>query len=121
MTGLPTVSSRQAIAAFGKAGFIALPKKRGKGSHTVMKKAGHRYRLTIPKAKDLAEGTLRGLIRSSGLTVEQFVDYLGCSAPADPDVQRDRRGVAERERPPAFRKLGAFYACTRRVSRSGAA
>lgn len=76
MTDLPSVSWRQAIAAFGKAGFEVVP-KRGKGSHTVMKKRGHRFRLTIPHHRDLKEGTLRALIKASGWTVEQFVDHVG--------------------------------------------
>jgi predicted RNA binding protein YcfA (HicA-like mRNA interferase family) len=43
------------------------------GSHLVMNKAGSRANLSIPQHKELATGTLRSLIRASGLTVDEFL------------------------------------------------
>ena len=75
MSELPTVSGREAIAAFEKAGFVVA---RTSASHHVMKKEGHTLLLTVPVHgnKALKPGTLRSLIRASGLTKEQFCAYL---------------------------------------------
>lgn len=43
------------------------------GSHVVMSKEGIRVNLSIPQHKELSVGTLRALIRNSGLTVEDFL------------------------------------------------
>jgi predicted RNA binding protein YcfA (HicA-like mRNA interferase family) len=71
MSKLPTVSGHQAISAFMKAGFSVA---RISASHHIMIRAGHPFVLTVPvhSNRDLKPGTLRGLIRKSGLTVEQF-------------------------------------------------
>jgi len=58
---------------FEKAGWI---KDRQSGSHISLKKTGERVVLTVPNHKELAPGTLRRLIRDSGLTVESFTDLL---------------------------------------------
>ena len=43
------------------------------GSHVILRKSEppHR-RLTVPNHKQLAKGTLRGLIREAGISVEEF-------------------------------------------------
>jgi len=71
MSKLPAVTARQAIKAFGRAGFVHC---RVKGAHHVLKKQGHPYLLTVPDhgGRALRAGTLRQLIRGAGLTVEQF-------------------------------------------------
>lgn len=76
MSSLPRVTGSQAIAAFERAGFVV---DRICGSHHIMKKDGHRNALSVPVhgSKDLKGGTLRGLIRASGLTVDEFVEKLG--------------------------------------------
>jgi predicted RNA binding protein YcfA (HicA-like mRNA interferase family) len=75
MSELPTVSGKQALSAFLKAGFTIA---RTSASHHVLKKNGHRFNLSVPihSNRDLKVGTLRGLIRASGLTVDQFKSYL---------------------------------------------
>jgi predicted RNA binding protein YcfA (HicA-like mRNA interferase family) len=75
MPKLPCVTAGQVLKAFEKAGFSI---DRTTGSHHIMKKAGHRYNLSVPKhgSDNLATGTLRSLIRDSGLTVEQFTANL---------------------------------------------
>jgi len=74
MTRLPVVSARDAIAAFEKCGY---EKDHQTGSHIVLRNTEppHR-RLTIPNHKELAKGTLRSLIRQSGLTVDEFAQLL---------------------------------------------
>jgi predicted RNA binding protein YcfA (HicA-like mRNA interferase family) len=70
---LGNVSGRQAVKAFEKAGWLA----RGQaGSHLLMTKEGIRANLTVPLHSELAPGTLRALIRISGLTVDEFLELL---------------------------------------------
>ncbi len=46
------------------------------GSHLVMTKVGVRANLSIPQHRELSVGTLRSLIRSAGLTVDDFMELL---------------------------------------------
>jgi hypothetical protein len=39
-----------------------------------MLKAGHNASLSIPLHRELAPGTLRALIRTAGMTVEEFIN-----------------------------------------------
>jgi hypothetical protein len=41
-----------------------------------MTKPGVRVNLSIPQHRELSVGTLRALIRNSGLTVEEFLELL---------------------------------------------
>jgi predicted RNA binding protein YcfA (HicA-like mRNA interferase family) len=45
---------------------------RQRGSHMILVREGFPI-LTIPRHNELATGTLRGLIRQSGITVEEFL------------------------------------------------
>jgi predicted RNA binding protein YcfA (HicA-like mRNA interferase family) len=73
MGKLNNISGKEAAKAFGKAGWLA----RGQaGSHLVLTKTGVRANLTVPLHHELAPGTLRGLIRDSGLTVDEFLNLL---------------------------------------------
>ena len=73
MAELPVVSGAEAVRAFERAGWR---RDRQRGSHVVMLKHGHLASLSIPMHRELAPGTLRSLIRSAGLTVEEFVRLL---------------------------------------------
>jgi predicted RNA binding protein YcfA (HicA-like mRNA interferase family) len=73
VTSLPVVSGKRAIAAFEGDGWVVA---RQESSHVTMKKTGCRFLLTVPLARELDAGTLRRLIRDSGLSVEQFRDLL---------------------------------------------
>lgn len=74
MAKLPTVSGSEAVRAFGRAGYDT---DHHTGSHVILRHRDppHR-RLSVPNHKELAKGTLRALIRESGLTVQQFVELL---------------------------------------------
>jgi predicted RNA binding protein YcfA (HicA-like mRNA interferase family) len=73
MGKLSNISGKEAAKAFGKAGWLA----RGQaGSHLILTKAGIRANLTVPLHSELAPGTLRALIRDSGLSVEEFLNLL---------------------------------------------
>lgn len=73
MGKLGNISGKDAAKAFQKAGWLA----RGQvGSHLVLTKSGIRANLTVPLHSELAPGTLRALIRVSGLTVDEFLELL---------------------------------------------
>jgi predicted RNA binding protein YcfA (HicA-like mRNA interferase family) len=73
MSHLPVCSGSAAIRAFEKAGWL---RDRQKGSHVTMIKPGSLFVLTIPLHGQLGPGLLRSLIRSSGLTVDEFKAFL---------------------------------------------
>ena len=74
---LPSLSSRQVIAALKNAGFVDAP-RRGKGSHHALVLRADQPRLVIvPDRKDIPIGTLRAIIRQAGMTPEEFVQHLG--------------------------------------------
>ena len=72
---LPSLSARQATRAFERARFAVVP-SRGKGSHMAMARDDWPAILIIPVHGDLPRGTLRALIRQSGMTVKQFLELL---------------------------------------------
>jgi predicted RNA binding protein YcfA (HicA-like mRNA interferase family) len=45
-------------------------------SHIIMTKEGETATLSVPAHKPVAKGTLRSLLRSASLTVEEFVEAL---------------------------------------------
>ncbi|HGY55634.1 MAG TPA: addiction module toxin, HicA family [Caldithrix abyssi] len=74
MSSIPLISGRQAIAALSKVGYKI---DRQKGSHIILRQISHPHRrIVIPDHKELAKGTLRKIIRQSGLTVEEFKRLL---------------------------------------------
>lgn len=74
MGSLPVVSGAAAVAALGRAGFAH---RCTKGSHAVLYRSTEpQAMVVIPLHKELDRGTLRAIIRQSGLTVEQFVALL---------------------------------------------
>lgn len=74
MSRLPTVSGQDAVRAFAKVGYAV---DHQTGSHIILRQQGppHR-RLTVPDHRELAQGTLRALIRQAGLTVDTFSELL---------------------------------------------
>jgi predicted RNA binding protein YcfA (HicA-like mRNA interferase family) len=74
MPALPALSGREVVKALSKDGWQML---RQRGSHMIMVKEGHMATLSVPDHREVAKGTLRSLIRSSGLTVEEFLALAG--------------------------------------------
>lgn len=74
MSKLPIISGFKAVKALSKIGYKI---DHQTGSHMILRheEPPHR-RLTIPNHKELAKGTLRAIIRQSGLTVEEFLELL---------------------------------------------
>ena len=74
MASLPTLSGREVVKVFAKDGWQMA---RQRGSHMILVKTGHIATLSAPDHREVAKGTLRSLIRSSGLTVEVFASLAG--------------------------------------------
>jgi predicted RNA binding protein YcfA (HicA-like mRNA interferase family) len=70
MSVLPRLSGRDVARAFTRDGWQMV---RQRGSHMILVKDGHMATLSVPDHREVAKGTLRSLIRSSGLTVDNFV------------------------------------------------
>ena len=68
---LPVLSGRQVVRVFERFGWQVV---RQASSHIVMTKPGEIVTLSVPDHKEVARGTLRGLIRSANLTVGQFLE-----------------------------------------------
>jgi predicted RNA binding protein YcfA (HicA-like mRNA interferase family) len=73
MGTLANISGKEAVKAFAKAGWNTEGQV---GSHLVMTKPGQRANLSIPQHKELSVGTLRSLIQSSGMSVDDFLKLL---------------------------------------------
>lgn len=74
MPALPKLSGRKAVKAFASDGWRMV---RQRGSHMVLVREGSMVTLSVPDHKELAKGTLRSLIRSSGMTADGFLGLLG--------------------------------------------
>lgn len=66
---LSNISGKEAVKIFGKFGYKL---DHQTGSHMILYHDS-RPTLSIPNHKELAPGLLRGQIRKSGLTVEEFL------------------------------------------------
>ncbi|MCP5109701.1 MAG: type II toxin-antitoxin system HicA family toxin [bacterium] len=66
-------SGAEAVRAFERTGWR---RDRQRGSHLILIKPGHPASLSVPQHRELAPGTLRALIRSAAMTVEEFLQLL---------------------------------------------
>jgi predicted RNA binding protein YcfA (HicA-like mRNA interferase family) len=73
MPRLPVLSGLEADAVLEKFGWRVA---RRQSSHIVLVKEGHLATLSVPDHKEVARGTLRSLIRSGNLTVDEFLRKL---------------------------------------------
>jgi predicted RNA binding protein YcfA (HicA-like mRNA interferase family) len=72
MAKLPSVGYRKVVKAFRSFGWEVVRHE----SHIIMTREGSTATLSVPAHNPVAKGTLRSLVRSAGLTVEEFVDAL---------------------------------------------
>jgi predicted RNA binding protein YcfA (HicA-like mRNA interferase family) len=73
MSRLPQVSGQQCVRALQRAGFLFT---RQEGSHVILRRREPFPQLVVPDHKELDRGTLRAIIRQSGLTVDEFTQLL---------------------------------------------
>lgn len=69
MSNLPVISGEECLKLLMKIGYRFL---RQKGSHIVVRKDEPFSQIVIPNHKVLDRGTFRGIIKQSGLSVEEF-------------------------------------------------
>ena len=74
MSVVPRISGKELCKALAKIGFEI---DHQTGSHIILRNIHPPYRrLTVPNHKELAKGTLRKIIRESGLSVEELRSLL---------------------------------------------
>lgn len=66
-----SLKGRELIRILESAGFSVV---RTNGSHSIMQRIGQMGTVSVPvhAGKDIKPGTLRGIIRSAGMTTEEF-------------------------------------------------
>ncbi|MEH2174459.1 type II toxin-antitoxin system HicA family toxin [Nostoc sp.] len=70
---LPVLSGREVVCVFESFGWEVA---RQSGSHIILVKEGELATLSVPEHREVAKGTLRSLIRTAGLTVNEFVSAI---------------------------------------------
>jgi predicted RNA binding protein YcfA (HicA-like mRNA interferase family) len=75
MPKLQRVSGQEAIRALERLGFVQI---RQQGSHVVLKKKTPEGEVgcVVPLHRELAIGTLRGILRQARVTPEEFMEHL---------------------------------------------
>lgn len=71
MPKLPRVSGAQAVRALERLGFTVA---RQRGSHIVMRRGSSGC--VVPNHRELKTGTLGGVLKQAGVSVEDFIDAL---------------------------------------------
>lgn len=71
---LPVISGIELVKALSKKGFRI---DHQTGSHMILRKEIEPFtRLTVPRHHEVAKGTLRAILRQSGLTVEELFELI---------------------------------------------
>jgi predicted RNA binding protein YcfA (HicA-like mRNA interferase family) len=70
---LPVVSSREAVAALERAGFVHVSQR---GSHRKYRNPETGRRCVVPMHRSLATGTLASILHQAGLSAEEFSRHL---------------------------------------------
>ena len=73
MSKLPVISARDLVKILSKIGYSV---DHQTGSHMILRNRNYPHRrITVPNHKEIARGTLRSIIRQSGLTLDEFREY----------------------------------------------
>ena len=70
---LTNYSSKTVLSAFQRAGWYIY---KYVGSHTVLAHDNHHNKLSIPLGPEISQGTLRAIIRYSGMSVKEFLKHI---------------------------------------------
>jgi predicted RNA binding protein YcfA (HicA-like mRNA interferase family) len=73
LSRIPVISGRECVQALSKVGFYF---KRQSGSHIILRRDHPFTQLVVPDHKVLDRGTLRAIIRQSGLSANEFSDLF---------------------------------------------
>ncbi len=75
MTRLPAVRPKDVIRALERAGFVVV--RTSRGSHHQLRHPEYGTRVTVAlHRKEMKRATLAAIIKSAGLTSEEFIDLL---------------------------------------------
>jgi predicted RNA binding protein YcfA (HicA-like mRNA interferase family) len=74
MSSLPRISGRECVRALVRLGFVLV---RQKGSHMILVRESPAAQIVVPDHRELDTGTLRAIIRHSGISVDEFKHLLG--------------------------------------------
>jgi predicted RNA binding protein YcfA (HicA-like mRNA interferase family) len=73
MSNLPRIFGRECVKALSTVGFHF---KRQEGSHIILRRDDPFAQVVVPDHKELDRGTLRAIVRSTGLGVDEFKKLL---------------------------------------------
>jgi predicted RNA binding protein YcfA (HicA-like mRNA interferase family) len=75
MPKMPRISGKEMLKILSLFGFVVI---RQKGSHVVLKKQTNNGELgtVVPMHKELAEGTIRGILKQAKIGIEDFIKAL---------------------------------------------
>ena len=73
MAAMPVISGREAVKVFESLGWEVA---RQRGSHIILVRDSDIETLSVPDHREVGKGTLRSLIRSAGITTDEFQDAL---------------------------------------------
>lgn len=73
MPQIPLLRPEEVVKVFEKFGWSVA---RQKGSHIILTKENSIATLSIPKHAEVARGTLRALIKASGIDLEEFIKAI---------------------------------------------
>jgi len=71
---LPSVSGRDCLKALEKAGFRL---RRQEGSDIILRRDDPFAQVVVPDHRELDRGTLRAILRGAGVSVDEFIAFLG--------------------------------------------
>ena len=88
MSKLPVLSGKEVCKALEAIGYRL---DHQTGSHIILRNEPPPYRrVTVPNHKEIAKGTLRAIIRQTGLTLELFLELLQEKQSASTSARRDK-------------------------------
>ena len=73
MSKLPKISGKTCVKTLENAGFY---QKRRESSHIILRRDDPFSQIVVPDHREIAAGTLRPIIRSADLSVEEFIGLL---------------------------------------------
>ena len=73
MSRLPRVSGREVVAALQGIGFRL---RRQHGSHLIMRRDAPFAQTVVPDHREVDTGTLRAILRQTGISVDEFLKML---------------------------------------------
>jgi len=73
LVNLPLASGKDHARAFKKLGWVLDPKRRGRGKHLLLTKAGMRHTLSIPDEREVKRTIIAAMIKLACITED---DYL---------------------------------------------